>query len=113
MCVVVRRDVLVRLKVAARERAAWKHTAAAAGVTLSDLIRERMATPLVGRAPRVRRLAAPSADPRLLTGLAQIGNNLNQIARWANTHKGAADAATVLVTLAAIERELAPLLQAN
>lgn len=109
----VRRDVFVRLKVAARERAAWKHAADAAGVTLSDLIRERMATPLVGRAPRVRRLAAPSADPCLLIGVAKLGNNLNQLARWVNTHKGAADAAAVLVTLSAIERDLAQLLPGN
>ena len=43
--------------------------------------------------------------------LARIGNNLNQIARWANEHKSAADAVEVSRHLAAIElalRDLAP-----
>ena len=38
--------------------------------------------------------------------LARIGSNLNQIARWANIHKEAADALEVVAHLAAIERAL-------
>ena len=41
--------------------------------------------------------------------IARIGNNLNQLARWANTHKAAAEAVEVVAQLAAIERELAAL----
>ena len=41
--------------------------------------------------------------------MARIGNNLNQIARWANTHKEAAEAAEVIAHLAAIEREIGEL----
>ncbi len=37
--------------------------------------------------------AAPSARTRQL---ARIGSNLNQIARWANTHKSAAEAVEIL-----------------
>ena len=34
------------------------------------------------------------------------GSNLNQIARWANTYKDAAEAVEVIAHLAAIKREL-------
>ena len=38
--------------------------------------------------------------------LARIGSNLNQIARWANTYREAADALEVVAHLTAIERAL-------
>ena len=41
--------------------------------------------------------------------LARVGNNLNQIARWANTHKGAIEAVEVIGHLIAIKRALAAL----
>jgi hypothetical protein len=41
-----------------------------------------------------------------LRQLARIGANLNQLARWANTHKRRAEALDILITLAALEREL-------
>ena len=36
-----------------------------------------------------------------------IGNNLNQIAKWANTHKGAVEAVEVIGHLIAVKRALA------
>ncbi len=45
--------------------------------------------------------------------VARIGNNLNQIARWANTHKGAIEAVEVIGHLIAIERGLAALTPAE
>ncbi len=42
--------------------------------------------------------------------VARIGNNLNQIARWANTHKGTVE---VIGHLIAIERSLAALAPAG
>ena len=38
--------------------------------------------------------------------IARIGNNLNQIARWANTFKASAEAVEVIAHLIAIERAL-------
>ncbi len=38
--------------------------------------------------------------------VSRIGNNLNQIARWANIHKGAAEAVEIVARLVAIERAL-------
>ena len=38
--------------------------------------------------------------------IARIGNNLNQLARWANTHKPAAEAIAVIAHLVSVERSL-------
>ena len=51
----------------------------------------------------------PRSSAERTQQLARIGNNLNQIARWANTHKGAAEAVEVLARLVAIERALTAL----
>ena len=39
--------------------------------------------------------------------LARIGSNLNQLARWANTHKAGLDAVTIITHLTALSGELA------
>ena len=41
--------------------------------------------------------------------VARVGNNLNQIARWANTHRGAIEAVEVIGHLVAIRRALVAL----
>ncbi len=38
--------------------------------------------------------------------IARIGNNLNQLARWANTHASAAEAVSVTAHLVSFERSL-------
>ena len=58
-----------------------------------------------GRRDRVR--AAIERDRTLQ--LARIGSNLNQVARWANTHKRAAEAARVIAALVSLQRDLAAL----
>jgi hypothetical protein len=45
-------------------------------------------------------------DPEMIRELGRIGNNLNQVARWANYYKADADAEQVLAVLLAIERDL-------
>ena len=96
----------VHVKVTDDERAGWQAQAEAAGLTLADLIRQRLgeARP-VGRDP-IRRRASRRADPELLAALGRIGSNLNQIARWANTYKGKAEAVQVLAALVGIEQIL-------
>lgn len=105
-----RRTVFSHIKSTPDERAEWHAAAAAAGMTLSDLFRSHplLSTKLVGRA--TRRGAYTGADPALLAGIARIGNNVNQLARWANAYKSAADAVLVLAALAAVERQLSSLL---
>lgn len=105
-----RRTVFVHIKGTPDERSAWHAAAASAGVTLSDLMRSHplLATKQVGRARRG--MANSTADPALLAGIARIGNNLNQLARWANSYKPAAEAVQVLAALAAIDRQLSSFL---
>lgn len=100
-----RRDKWLHVKLTEEERQQWQQAAEAEGVTVADLIRLRMGSATEGRRPRQRR-ASRRADPALLAALGKVGSNLNQIARWANTHKSAADAVQVVAALAAVERIL-------
>ena len=91
--------------------------ATAAGCSVSDVLRTHLtlaaAKPLGKVRPRRReptKLGAVSgADPALLRGLSGIGNNVNQLARSVNAKKldgTPMQCVELLVTLAAIEREL-------
>ena len=91
------------VRASASEFAAGKAKAAAAGVPLSDLLRQAMAR------TRTWTAAAAEVERERTRQVARIGNNLNQIARWANTHAHKADAVEVIAHLVAIEREIARL----
>ncbi|MDE3261793.1 MAG: MobC family plasmid mobilization relaxosome protein [Acidobacteriota bacterium] len=95
-----RRSVEVHLRVSPAERAAWKAKAAAAGLPLSALVRQAMARTQTWTAP------AMAAEHERSRQIARVGNNLNQVARWANTHASALDAVRVLNGLRAVERAL-------
>ena len=95
-----RRSVQIHLRVSPADRAAWRAKATAAGIPLSDLVRRAMA--------RTRTWTAPAADIQRERNVqvARIGNNLNQLARWANTHTSAFEAVAVCANLVAFERSL-------
>lgn len=89
-----------------------KDEAANLGVTVSDVLRsyikDEQIKPL-GRPRPVKSIpnrAYTPADPALVRELAKIGNNLNQLARWANTYKSNIEAVQILSQLGAIERDL-------
>ena len=94
------RDARVTVRVSAAELAEWRGKAHAAGVSLSELLRRAMAR------TRTWTAAAAAVERERTRELAQIGNNLNQLARWANTYKQGADAVAVVAQLSAIERAL-------
>lgn len=91
----------IELRLAPEEKAAWENKAAALGISISDLIRHAVD----GTKPRSRKRI--DVDPALLRQLAQIGNNLNQLARWANRDKSKVDALAVIARLIEIDREMA------
>ena len=97
------RAVWVKVRASEAERAEWHAKARSAGLTLSDLVRRSLG--------RVHTWTVPHAEVERerTREVARIGNNLNQIARWANTRKGAVEAVEVIVHLIAIERALAAL----
>ena len=95
-----RRSVEVHLRVSPAERAAWKAKAAAAGLSLSALLRQAMARTQTWTAP------AMAVERERSRQIARIGNNLNQLARWANTHASPIEAVRVTDRLRAVERAL-------
>ena len=97
------RAVWVKVRASEAERAEWHAKARSAGLTLSDLVRGS-----VGRT-RTWTVAHAEVERERVQQVARIGNNLNQIARWANTHRGAIEAVEVIGHLVAIRRALAAL----
>ena len=93
----------VKIRASEAERAEWHAKARSAGLTLSDLVRRS-----VGRV-RTWTVAHAEVERERTRELARLGNNLNQIARWANTHKTVAEAVEVIAHLVAVERALAAL----
>jgi hypothetical protein len=100
-----KKSKLVHVKVTDAERKAWQLQAMLAGMTLADFIRQAIGAKLSGIAPRNKRVSR-RADPLLLAALGRVGNNLNQLARWVNTHKSAIEVVLVLSALVAVEKIL-------
>jgi hypothetical protein len=103
----MKRDKWVHVKVSESEKDSWSRLAESSGLTLADLIRQQLgAAEMVHREP-VKKRRIKRVDPALIRELAKIGNNLNQMSRWANTYKSDAEAMAVLRALLSVERQLA------
>ena len=85
------RAVWVKVRASEAERAEWHAKARSAGRT------------------RTWTVAHAEVERERTQQVARVGNNLNQIARWANTHKEAVEAVEVIGHLIAIRREMAAL----
>jgi len=97
----------VKLRTTPKQRAAWYAKAEAKGVNFSELARQALDGIMVRRRAQLRRI-----DPTLLRQLARLGNNLNQLARWANRDQRHANTLAFTAQLISIERELAKLRKA-
>ena len=97
------RTVWVKVRATEAERAEWHAKAHSAGLTLSDLVRRS-----IGRV-RTWTVAHAEVERERTRELARLGNNLNQIARWANAHKEAIEAVEVIAYLVALDRALSAL----
>ena len=93
-----RRTVVAHARVTPAELSAWNAMASAAGVTLSELLRQAMSRTQTWTAP------AMAVERERTRQVARIGSNLNQIARWANTHLDELAPVEVIAHLVAIER---------
>ena len=91
---------MVAARVTTAEHAAWRDKAAAAGVSPSALLRQAMARTRTWTAP------ALAVERERTRQVARVGNNLNQLARWANTHGSAVEAVAVSGNLVSFERSL-------
>ena len=94
------RTLIASARVSVAELAEWRSKATAAGVPLSELLRRAMAR------TRTWTAVAAEVERERTRELARIGSNLNQIARWANTHKENAEEVEVIAHLVGIERAL-------
>ena len=95
-----RRTGQLNLRVSPAELTAWRARAQAAGVPLSDLLRQAMAR------TRTWTTAAAEFERERTRQIARIGNNLNQIARWANTNAAPIDAVEIIANLVYISHTL-------
>ena len=95
-----KRIVWVKVRAREAERAEWHAKARRAGLSLSALVRRSL------ERTRTWTVAHAELERDRLRQLARIGNNLNQIARWANTHKGRGEAVQVVAHLIALRREI-------
>ena len=86
----MKRTAMIKVRVSASEKSEIEHKAQLAGLTLSDFIRKAVA------GSRTRQTQAERERLRLL---ARVGNNLNQLARWANTYQPDMEGVRILVAL--------------
>lgn len=98
-----KKRTFVQIQCSEEQRDNWKAKAGASGVSLSEMLRIALEESKLKRRQRI------DVDPNLIRELARIGNNLNQLAHWANQKKSAAQAVEVVSHLSAIENELSSL----
>ena len=95
-----RRTGQLHLRVSPAEATMWRAKAEAVGVPLSDLVRRAMAH------TRTWTAAAAEVERERTRQIARIGNNLNQIARWANANAEPIDAVEIIAHLVSISQTL-------
>ncbi len=86
-------DAQIKIRLSKQEKMDWQEKAVKAGISLSSLMRQAMS----------RTQTWTAADRGLISEqtrqISRIGNNLNQIAKWANTYKSTAEAIEVIECL--------------
>ncbi len=98
-----KRDTNLTIRVSQAEKLAWKEKADLSGMTISNLIRQAIFR------TKTWTVADKSLVKEQTRQIARIGNNLNQIARWANTYKSTAEAVEIIQALRLIEQALTQL----
>lgn len=103
-----KRDSWLKVRISADEKVAWQAEADAEGLTLANLVRNRLGgAAQVAREPKPAKRATRRADPLLLHAVGRVSSNLNQLARWANMYKSEVEAILVIQALLAIDAHLA------
>jgi len=89
------RSAWIKMRVPPAEKRLIESKAAEQEQTVTDFLRQRALD---------YRLRKTPAEKELLFRIARISSNLNQLARWANTHKSAMQAVAVIAHLISLER---------
>ena len=87
------RTNLMKVRLTPAESADIQTKATAAELTVSDFVRHRLLD---------YRLRQTGLERDSIRHLTRLGSNLNQIARWANTHKSRIDSLEIILRLDAI-----------
>ncbi len=95
-----KRNINLTIRVTPSEKLAWQEKAVLSGLTLSNLVRQAMSK------TRTWTASNSSLVQEQTRQIARIGNNLNQIAKWANTYKQTAEAIEVIQALRLIQETL-------
>jgi hypothetical protein len=88
---------MLRVRFSDAEWQALQDLSESASMTMSEVVRDHLG--------KVKIRNRKDERDRVVM-LNRINANLNMIARWVNTHKGAADAVQVVTHLMVIEREI-------
>ena len=91
------RTAAVIIRLYPEERDILRFNAGLHSMSMSDYVRQTCLGIRLRRTPEER---------RRVRELARIGVNINQLARWANTYKQAAEAVEVLLALKELERHI-------
>ena len=109
-----RLDAKINIRLPTHVRDAWRKSAEAAGMNLTDWIRSQVRLdgmePVVTHKPtprrKIPRRSYTRTDPELLRHIAKIGNNVNQIAKEVNRRENSIYGLRVLERLVSIERAI-------
>ena len=96
----VQRTNTISIRLTDEEKLDWELKAHAAGKNISQLAREAM------NRVKVMNVSDRAIQIQRTYQIAKIGNNLNQIARWANTYTNTIEAVEVITYLIVIEKAL-------
>lgn len=96
----VQRTNIVNIRLTDTEKLDWDLKAHVTGLNISQLVRSAMTK------TRITHEKDRAIEIERIRQIARIGNNLNQIARWVNTYKSAAEAIEVISYLREIKFEL-------
>lgn len=93
---------MLRVRFSNDEWKALQALSESAGMSMSELVRDHLS--------KVKVRNRQDEKERVVI-LNRINANLNMIARWVNTHRGAADAVQVVSHLTVIERQIKELIK--
>ncbi|MDR2055764.1 MAG: plasmid mobilization relaxosome protein MobC [Desulfovibrio sp.] len=91
------RSDCIRIRLHPEEKELLRFNASIQGMCIADYIRQKTLH---------FRLRQSATEKARLRQLARIGINLNQIARWANSHKRTVETVEILSALACLERQI-------
>ncbi len=97
---VEKKDTYIKIRLTKAEKEEWQEKAVRAGLSLSNLIRQSMNKTQTWTAPDRKLISEQTRE------ISRLGNNLNQIAKWANTYKSTAEAIEIIECLREIEKKL-------